>query len=207
MKIREVEILIEARDDLLQGRAFYDFQSPSVGDYFVESVLGDLGALRLYAGTLPGLTTDSTDGHGYGAFAASQRVQRCEHGQSVAVALGGQGLRNRLRTQSRSISGLEWALYSTGWLGPVYWLARAPATLSQTLDGVLLRDLCGQVLAIFTLKRFESPSTQIRARHQVTPSFAATKRLYRSATCEPGKVWPSPPAAKGYATACGPSPA
>lgn len=50
MKIREVEVLIEARDDLIQGRTFYDFQSPSVGDYFVESVLADLGALRLYAG-------------------------------------------------------------------------------------------------------------------------------------------------------------
>lgn len=50
MKIREVEVLIEARDDLIQGRAFYDFQSPSVGDYFIESVLGDLGGLRLYAG-------------------------------------------------------------------------------------------------------------------------------------------------------------
>lgn len=50
MKIREVEILIEAKDDLIQGRIFYDFQSASVGDYFVESVLADLGALRLYAG-------------------------------------------------------------------------------------------------------------------------------------------------------------
>lgn len=50
MRIREVEVLIEARDDLVEGRAFYDFQSPSVGDYFIESVLGDLGALRLYAG-------------------------------------------------------------------------------------------------------------------------------------------------------------
>jgi hypothetical protein len=50
MKIREVEVLIEARDDLVEGRTFYDFQSSGVGDYFVESVLGDLGALRLYAG-------------------------------------------------------------------------------------------------------------------------------------------------------------
>jgi len=50
MKIREVEILIEAKEDLIQGRAFYDIQSPSVGDYFIASVLGDLGSLRLYAG-------------------------------------------------------------------------------------------------------------------------------------------------------------
>jgi hypothetical protein len=50
MKIREVEIEIEAKSDMLEGRAFYDVQSLSIGNYFIESVLADLGALRLYAG-------------------------------------------------------------------------------------------------------------------------------------------------------------
>jgi hypothetical protein len=50
MKLREVRLLAEAVDDLAQGRSFYDAQQPGVGDYFVESVLGDLAVLRLHAG-------------------------------------------------------------------------------------------------------------------------------------------------------------
>ena len=50
MKLREVFLLAEAVDDLAQGRSFYDAQELGVGDYFVESVLGDLAVLRLHAG-------------------------------------------------------------------------------------------------------------------------------------------------------------
>jgi len=50
MKLREVYLLAEAVDDLAQGRSFYDTQELGVGDYFVESVLGDFAALRLHAG-------------------------------------------------------------------------------------------------------------------------------------------------------------
>ena len=50
MKIRDVEILAAAVRDMEQGRGFYDAQQAGIGDYFVESVLGDLGALRLHAG-------------------------------------------------------------------------------------------------------------------------------------------------------------
>jgi len=50
MKLREVHLLAEARDDLAQGRSFYDVQQAGVGDYFVESVLGDISTLRLHAG-------------------------------------------------------------------------------------------------------------------------------------------------------------
>ena len=50
MKLREVHLLDEAVDDLDQGRAFYDAQKIGVGDYFIESVLGDISSLRLHAG-------------------------------------------------------------------------------------------------------------------------------------------------------------
>jgi hypothetical protein len=50
MKLREVHLLAEAVDDLQQGKAFYDAQDDGVGDYFIESVLGDLASLRLHAG-------------------------------------------------------------------------------------------------------------------------------------------------------------
>jgi len=50
MRLREVHLSAEAIDDLQQGRSFYDAQENGVGDYFLESVLGDLAALRLHAG-------------------------------------------------------------------------------------------------------------------------------------------------------------
>jgi hypothetical protein len=42
MKLREVHLLDEAVDDLDQGSAFYNAQEIGVGDYFIESVLGDI---------------------------------------------------------------------------------------------------------------------------------------------------------------------
>ena len=50
MKLREVQLLAEAVDDLERGRSFYDAQETGVGEYFIESVLGDLSSLRLHAG-------------------------------------------------------------------------------------------------------------------------------------------------------------
>ena len=50
MKLREVHVLAEAVADLEQGRSFYDTQQIGVGDYFIESVLGDISTLRLHAG-------------------------------------------------------------------------------------------------------------------------------------------------------------
>jgi hypothetical protein len=50
MKLREVKTLIAAVIDMERARCFYDAQQLGVGDYFVESVLGDLGSLRLHAG-------------------------------------------------------------------------------------------------------------------------------------------------------------
>lgn len=56
MKLREVHLLDEAVDDLDQGRAFYDAQEIGVGDYFIESVLGDISSLRLHAVRIDGGT-------------------------------------------------------------------------------------------------------------------------------------------------------
>ena len=50
MKLREVKILVSAAIDIERARRFYDAQQLGVGDYFIESVLGDLGSLRLHAG-------------------------------------------------------------------------------------------------------------------------------------------------------------
>jgi len=47
---REIIILTEVADDLNDGKAFYDQSEPGVGDYFWDSVLGDIESLLIYAG-------------------------------------------------------------------------------------------------------------------------------------------------------------
>ena len=47
MKIR---ILPPAVEDIGNGRIFYDFQSLGVGDYFMDSIFGEIDSLTLYAG-------------------------------------------------------------------------------------------------------------------------------------------------------------
>lgn len=47
MKIR---ILKSAREDLAQGRVFYDRQTVGIGDYFLDSLFSDIESLQLYAG-------------------------------------------------------------------------------------------------------------------------------------------------------------
>ncbi|MCC6152171.1 MAG: type II toxin-antitoxin system RelE/ParE family toxin [Candidatus Hydrogenedentes bacterium] len=48
-----VEILDEARTDLIDGFHFYESQVPGLGDYFLESLFSDIESLRLYAGIHP----------------------------------------------------------------------------------------------------------------------------------------------------------
>jgi hypothetical protein len=48
-----VVILEDAAEDLESGRHFYESREPGIGDYFVESILSDLGSLVLYAGIHP----------------------------------------------------------------------------------------------------------------------------------------------------------
>lgn len=50
---RRVRVLEEAVADLESGREFYDQSGLAVGDYFAESLLGDLAELKLHAGIHP----------------------------------------------------------------------------------------------------------------------------------------------------------
>ncbi len=43
-------ILPSAREDLANGRLFYERQSEGVGDYFLDSLFSDIDSLMLFAG-------------------------------------------------------------------------------------------------------------------------------------------------------------
>jgi hypothetical protein len=43
-------ILTSARNDLADGRDFYDRQAEGVGDYFLDSLFSDIDSLALHAG-------------------------------------------------------------------------------------------------------------------------------------------------------------
>ena len=45
-----IEILEQAKQDLVDGYQFYEKQQPGVGDYFLNSLFADIDALKLYAG-------------------------------------------------------------------------------------------------------------------------------------------------------------
>jgi len=45
-----IEILPEARDDLIAGFRFYECQAPGLGSYFRESILTDYEALAAHDG-------------------------------------------------------------------------------------------------------------------------------------------------------------
>jgi plasmid stabilization system protein ParE len=46
----KVEILSQARDDLVAGFHFYEKQAPGLGSYFLDSLLSDIDSLILYGG-------------------------------------------------------------------------------------------------------------------------------------------------------------
>jgi|SRR5580704_9608853 plasmid stabilization system protein ParE len=46
----KVRILTSAFNDLSDGRAFYESQGQSLGDYFFDSVFSDIDSLVLYGG-------------------------------------------------------------------------------------------------------------------------------------------------------------
>ena len=48
-----VVILEDAAEDIESGRHFYETRKAAIGDYFVESILSDLGSLVLHAGIHP----------------------------------------------------------------------------------------------------------------------------------------------------------
>ena len=46
----KVQVLDEARQDLVDGFRFYESQSEDLGDYFLDSLFSDIDSLQLYAG-------------------------------------------------------------------------------------------------------------------------------------------------------------
>jgi plasmid stabilization system protein ParE len=46
----KIRILTSARNDLADGRDFYDRQAAGVGDYFLDSLFSDIDSLALHAG-------------------------------------------------------------------------------------------------------------------------------------------------------------
>jgi plasmid stabilization system protein ParE len=46
----KVQILPSATEDLKNGRDFYDKQGEGLGQYFLDSVFGDIDSLTLYGG-------------------------------------------------------------------------------------------------------------------------------------------------------------
>ena len=45
-----IEVLEDAKEDLVAGYHFYEEQSPGLGSYFLDSVFADIDSLFLYAG-------------------------------------------------------------------------------------------------------------------------------------------------------------
>ncbi len=46
----KVQILPEAKADLLDGFSFYERQSPGLGDYFLDSLFADIDSLQVHGG-------------------------------------------------------------------------------------------------------------------------------------------------------------
>lgn len=46
----KIKISEAAEQDLIDGHRFYECQSAGLGDYFLDSILGDIESLQLYAG-------------------------------------------------------------------------------------------------------------------------------------------------------------
>lgn len=45
-----IEVLDDAKDDLVAGYHFYEEQAPGLGSYFLDSLFADIDSLLLYAG-------------------------------------------------------------------------------------------------------------------------------------------------------------
>lgn len=52
-KINSVFLLHEAREDLENGRIFYDEREFGIGDYFIDCLLSDISSLKIYSGVHP----------------------------------------------------------------------------------------------------------------------------------------------------------
>ena len=45
-----IELLDDAKRDLIEGSRFYEEQAPGLGSYFLDSLFADIDSLLLYAG-------------------------------------------------------------------------------------------------------------------------------------------------------------
>ncbi len=52
-KIHSIYLLHEAREDLENGRIFYDERELGIGDYFIDCLLSDISSLKIHSGTHP----------------------------------------------------------------------------------------------------------------------------------------------------------
>ena len=50
IEIKDIRVLKEAIEDLVNGKGFYDQRKYGIGDYFWDSMINDLESLRIYAG-------------------------------------------------------------------------------------------------------------------------------------------------------------
>lgn len=50
MNVKHIQILVDAENDLEEGRSFYDKQGEHVGDYFWDSLLSDIESLIIFGG-------------------------------------------------------------------------------------------------------------------------------------------------------------
>ena len=50
MNIRKMTALKQVKDDLAEGRRFYDSNEKGIGDYFYDSLISDIESLSIYSG-------------------------------------------------------------------------------------------------------------------------------------------------------------
>ena len=48
-----IEILDEAREDLIESFRFYETREPGLGSYFIDCLFSDIDSLLLFAGIQP----------------------------------------------------------------------------------------------------------------------------------------------------------
>ena len=50
MRLYDVTVLSQVKEDLIKGKEFYDSNEAGVGNYFFDSIVADIESLKLYAG-------------------------------------------------------------------------------------------------------------------------------------------------------------
>ncbi|MDI6792430.1 MAG: type II toxin-antitoxin system RelE/ParE family toxin [bacterium] len=50
MKVHDVIVLSQVKEDLIEGKEFYDSNEAGIGSYFFDNIVSDIESLKLYAG-------------------------------------------------------------------------------------------------------------------------------------------------------------